>query len=121
MPLSSVDFLLTRKMNCFPILNCFIYGATEAVVRRCFMKKGACNFIKNKTLAQVFSCEFFDISKNTFFYRTPLVAAFRANLSKVMLVESFLIITIPRLFLINTLLIKKCVLLGKTIFFLPEN
>ena len=27
----------------------------------------ACNFIKNETLAQVFSCEFCEISKNTFF------------------------------------------------------
>ena len=35
----------------------------------------ACNFIKNETLAQVFSCEFCEISKNTFHYRTPLVAA----------------------------------------------
>ena len=35
----------------------------------------ACNFIKKDTLAQVFSCEFCEISKNTFFYRTPLVAA----------------------------------------------
>ena len=26
-----------------------------------------CNFIKKDTLAQVFSCEFCDISKNTFF------------------------------------------------------
>ena len=34
-----------------------------------------CNFIKKETLARVFSCEFFEISKNTFFYRTPLVAA----------------------------------------------
>ena len=34
----------------------------------------ACNFIKKETLAQVFSCEFYEISKNTFFYRTPLVA-----------------------------------------------
>ena len=31
------------------------------------------NFIKKKTLAQVFSCEFFEISKNTFWHRTPLV------------------------------------------------
>ena len=36
------------------------------------MKKGvlrkpeACNFIKKETLAQVFSCEFCKISKNTF-------------------------------------------------------
>ena len=33
------------------------------------------NFIKKETLAQVFPCEFWEISKNTFFYRTPLVAA----------------------------------------------
>ena len=32
-------------------------------------------FIKKETLAQVFSCEFYEISKNTFSYRTPLVAA----------------------------------------------
>ena len=31
--------------------------------------------IKKETLAQVFSCEFCEISKNTFFHRTPLVAA----------------------------------------------
>ena len=36
----------------------------------------ACNFIKKESLAQVFSCEFCEISKNTFFYRTRLVAAF---------------------------------------------
>ena len=28
---------------------------------------GACNFIKKETLAQVFSCEFRKISKNTYF------------------------------------------------------
>ena len=31
--------------------------------------------LKKETLAQVFSCEFCEISKNTFFQRTPLVAA----------------------------------------------
>ena len=35
----------------------------------------ACNFIKKETLVQVFSCEFCEISKDAFFYRTPLVAA----------------------------------------------
>ena len=40
----------------------------------------ACNFIKKETLAQVFSCEFCEISKNTFFYRTPLVVASVLNL-----------------------------------------
>ena len=71
-----------------------------AVVRRCSMKKGVLrNFAKstgkhlcqslffNKvvglrpksllkvTLAQLFSCGFCEISKNTFYYRTPLMSA----------------------------------------------
>ena len=33
------------------------------------------NFVKKESLAQVFSCEFFSISKNTFSHKTPLVAA----------------------------------------------
>ena len=33
------------------------------------------NFIKKEALAQMFSCELCEISKNTFFYRTPAVAA----------------------------------------------
>ena len=39
------------------------------------LQASASNFIKKETLAQVFSCEFCEISKNTFFHRTPLVAA----------------------------------------------
>ena len=35
----------------------------------------ACNFIKKETLARVFSCEFYEISKNKFSYRTPPVTA----------------------------------------------
>ena len=35
----------------------------------------ACNFIKKETLAQVFSCEFCEMIKNSFFCRTSLVAA----------------------------------------------
>ena len=35
----------------------------------------ACNFIKKETQAQLFSFEFFEISKNTFSYRTPPVTA----------------------------------------------
>ena len=31
--------------------------------------------LKKEALAQVFSCEFCEISKSTFFYRSPLVAA----------------------------------------------
>ena len=33
-----------------------------------------CNFIKEESLIQVFFCEFWEIFKNTFFYRTPPVA-----------------------------------------------
>ena len=39
------------------------------------MPATACNFIKKETLTQVFSSEFWEISKNTFFYRTPPMAA----------------------------------------------
>ena len=34
-----------------------------------------CNFIKKETLAQVFSSEYCEISKNIFSYRTPPMAA----------------------------------------------
>ena len=47
-----------------------------------FIKKetgAACSFIKKETLTQVFSCEFCEISRNTFFDRTPLVAASGQN------------------------------------------
>ena len=45
-------------------------------------KKGlACNFLKKESLAQVFSCEFCEISKNTFFYKTPPLAASKDFLS----------------------------------------
>ena len=40
-----------------------------------YCRPQAFNFIKKETLAQVFSCEFCENSKNTFLHRTPLVAA----------------------------------------------
>ena len=41
-----------------------------------FTGKHLCqSLLKEETLAQVFSCEFCKISRNTFSYRTPLVAA----------------------------------------------
>ena len=39
------------------------------------LQGSACNVIKKETLAQVFSCEFCEIFKITFLYRTPPVAA----------------------------------------------
>ena len=47
----------------------------EAVAQRCSVKKVFTSFIKKETMTQVFSCKFCEISKNTFFHRTPLVAA----------------------------------------------
>ena len=40
-----------------------------------FNKVKACNFMKKENLAQVFSCEFCEISKNTFFTEHPLATA----------------------------------------------
>ena len=40
------------------------------------LQNEACNFIKKETLAQVFSCEFFETSRNTCSYRKPPVAPF---------------------------------------------
>ena len=36
---------------------------------------GPATLLRKKNLAQVFSCEFCEIYKNTFYYRTPQVAA----------------------------------------------
>ena len=62
----------------------------EAVDQRCSVKKvfleisqnpqentcaRVCNFIKKETLAQVLFCEFCEITKSTFIYRAPPVAA----------------------------------------------
>ena len=66
------------------------FGETEAVVQRCSVRKvlletsqnsqenicARASFLIKKTLAQVFSCEFCEISENTFFYRTLLAAVF---------------------------------------------
>ena len=83
-----------------------IFSTPEVVTQRCSVKKMFCkeeipqnlqkntcarvsfliklyklliNFIKKETLAQVFSCEFCEISKNTFSYRTPPAAASAAR------------------------------------------
>ena len=49
----------------------------------------ACNFIKKEILAKVSFCEFCEISKNTFSYRTPLVAA--SQLDNVFGINHFLV------------------------------
>ena len=50
--------------------------------------------MKKETLVQVFSCEFCEISKNSFCYRTPVVAAL---VSLLLLYESF----IPKIVLVK--------------------
>ena len=72
---------------CSILFRLFVFMSywTEAdtVAQRCSAKKmfleisqnsQACNFIKIESLAQVFFSEFWEISKNTFSYRTPPVA-----------------------------------------------
>ena len=43
-------------------------------IKNCRHKASASNFIKKETLAQVFFCEFCEISRNNFCYRIPPVA-----------------------------------------------
>ena len=104
--------LRQRYSYCWSIVKCKSFSnnseiLTEAVVRRCSVKKMflkisqnsqentcawvsffnkvaglACNFIKNKTLAQAFSSESCNVFKNTFFYRTPPVVAFVLMIDK---------------------------------------
>ena len=47
----------------------------KAPVPESLLQTEACNFIEKETLALVFSCEFCEIFKNTFFYRTPPLAS----------------------------------------------
>ena len=65
-------------------LNDFQVSSYRSSRSEVFCKKEceACNFIKKETPAQVFSCEFCEIFKNTFFYRTPPVTASISTSSK---------------------------------------
>ena len=57
----------------------FAFHATglilETVVQKCSVPLRPAALLKKETLAQVLSCEFCKISKNTFSYRTPPVTA----------------------------------------------
>ena len=69
---------LTQPSLYFQIQIWWVEAATGGVMwKKVFLEisQKACNFIKKETLVQVFSCEFCEISKNTFSYRTPPVAA----------------------------------------------
>ena len=77
--IENIDALLV--LTCLPVYVYLYFERTCKVLpvrsshQRCSIKKGvlkisqiqACNFIKKETLAQMFSCEFSEIFKNTFF------------------------------------------------------
>ena len=54
------------------VLRNFAKFTRKHLCQRLFFNKVACNYIKKEALVQVFSCEFCELSKSTFFYRTPL-------------------------------------------------
>ena len=56
---------------------CNIYGKTPMpeLLSQQSCRSEACNFMRRETLAQVFSCKFWKIFKDTFFKRIPPVAA----------------------------------------------
>ena len=62
------------------VLRNFAKFARKHLCQSLFFNKDAglqlvCNFIKKETLAQVLSCEFCEISKNTFFKQHPWATA----------------------------------------------
>ena len=76
---SAADSVRSSRQEVFckiGVLRNFPKFTGKHLCQSLFCRPQACNFIKNKALAQVFSCEFCEISKNTFSYRTSLVAAF---------------------------------------------
>ena len=64
------------------LLNILQNPQENACARVSFLIKLQGNFIKKETLAQVFSCEFFEISKNTFFIEHLWVTVSRSTLLK---------------------------------------
>ena len=64
--------LYDKNIATFMLQLCYDENSRQTLANH---RLEACNVIKKETLAQVFSCEFCEIYKNTFYYRTPLVAA----------------------------------------------
>ena len=73
-------FKVTRNL----LMMCRMCKNTEATTRgvlKNFFKVHRKTPVPEKeTLVEVFSCEFCEISKNTFFHRTPLVSASRNDI-----------------------------------------
>ena len=78
----------------------YLCGVSLSIQSECWKIRTRPATFQQESLAQVFSCEFCEISKSTFFYRTPLVAAFgytNADL-EISLLACFQINTIRRKF-----------------------
>ena len=63
--------LYDKNVATFMLQLCYDKNSRQALANH---RLETCNFIKKEALAQVFSGEFCEIYKNTFYYRTPLVA-----------------------------------------------
>ena len=81
-----------------------------------FLKAVACNFIKKETLAQVFPCEFCEISKNTFTYRTPPMAASGLSCKMIFSPSAKVVLDI-----VLVLFCKKCLAVLQKIIFLVKT
>ena len=77
--------MITCQLMCV-IYKCFMIKMLQLLCCKFVMIKiadkpwqiiglGPATLLRKKTLAQVFSCEFCEIYKSTFYHRTPLVAA----------------------------------------------
>ena len=63
--------LYDKNVATFMLQLCYDKNSRQALENH---RPETCNFIKEETLAQVFSYEFCKIYKNAFYYRIPLVA-----------------------------------------------
>ena len=64
--------LYDKNVATFMLQLCYDKNSRQTLAHH---RLEACNFIKKETLALVFPCEFCEIYKNIFYYRTRLVAA----------------------------------------------
>ena len=64
--------LYDKNVATFMLQICYDKNSRQTLANH---RPGPATLLRKKTLAQVFSCEFCEIYKNTFYYRTPLVAA----------------------------------------------
>ena len=70
-----IDQAVVRRCSVKKMFLEILHISLENISARVSLQSQACNFIKKESLAQLFSCEFCEISRNTFFNRTPPVDA----------------------------------------------